>query len=386
MSNFEFGGLPNISFENIDLSGVNQDELRAAIGDLNLPAVGDSGLPPGLDIGPGLNEAIAATPVATPVAAPVAATPVAATPTPIATTPVATPAVTSPYTDSALQIIKDTLEFYGLKDTKLLADIDVMWKDQTISPGMGIDDLGFQLRNTQAFKDRFPANAILAAANKPQFSVSQYLRQEADYKAVLTSSNMPPGFYDDPKDFQNWIVNDVSPDEIKARIEQGYQAVNNANPEVVAQFKRLYTVKNGDLAAYFLDPERAKPTFDKYQAQREARAAVVANQAQQQASIALTAAQSEELVRAGIETQQQAQAGFMDIQNQQQLFGTTTAEAASGTEAITQQEQIAGTFGTNAEARQKIEARKRKRTAEFQAGGSLLASQAGNIGLGTVGQ
>jgi hypothetical protein len=197
---------------------------------------------------------------------------------------------------------------------------------------------------------------------------------------------MPPGFYDDPKDFQNWIANDVSPDEIQARIEQGYQAVNNASPEVVAQFKRLYNVKDGDLAAYFIDPERAKPTFDKYQAQREARAAVVANQAQQQAGIALTATQSEDLVRAGVTSQEQAQAGFMDIQNQQQLFGTTTAEAASGEQAITQQEQIAGVFATNAEARQKIEARKRKRTAEFQAGGSLLASQTGNIGLSTVGQ
>jgi hypothetical protein len=197
---------------------------------------------------------------------------------------------------------------------------------------------------------------------------------------------MPPGFYDSPEDFQNWIANDVSPDEIQARIENGYLAVNNASPQVIEQFERLYGVKKGDLAAYFIDPERAKPTFDKYQAQREARAAVVANQAQQQANIALTAAQSEELVRAGVTSQEQAQAGFMDIQNQQQLFGTTTAEAASGQQAITQEQQIAGTFNTNAAARQAIEARKRKRTAEFQAGGSLLASQAGNIGLGTVGQ
>lgn len=380
MSNFEFGGLPNIDFSNIDLSGVNQDELRAAIGDLNLPAIGDSGLPPGLDIGPGLNEAIAAAPAATPT--PIATTPVA---TPVATTPVTTP-VQDGYTESAYGIIKSTLEYYGLKDDDFLKSVRTLWENKTIRPGDSIDDLGIQLRDTQAFKDRFPANAILAAAGKPQFSVSQYLRQEADYKSRLTAAGMPPDFYDSPKDFQNWIANDVSPDEIQARIEQGYQAVNNANPEVVAQFQRLYGIKKGDLAAYFIDPERAKPTFDKYQAQREARAAVVANQAQQQANIALTAQQSEDLVRAGIETQQQAQAGFMDIQNQQQLFGTTTAEAASGTEAITQQEQIAGVFGTNAEARQKIEARKRKRTAEFQAGGSLLASQAGNIGLGTVGQ
>ena len=375
MSNFENMGLPNIDFSNIDFSNVDFSGV---------------GLPPGLDIGPGLEAQIAApeatTPAATPT--PIATTPVATTPvatTPVATTPLATP-VQDGYTESAYGIIKSTLEYYGLKDDDFLKSVRTLWENKTIRPGDSIDDLGIQLRDTEAFKKRFPANALLAAAGKPQYSVSQYLRQEADYKARLTSAGMPPGFYDSPEDFQKWIANDVSPDEIQSRIEQGYQAVNNASPEVVAQFQRLYGIKKGDLAAYFLDPERAKPTFDKYQAQREARAAVVANQAQQQANIALTAAQSEELVRAGIETQQQAQAGFMDIQNQQQLFGTTTAEAASGTQDITQQEQIAGTFGTNAEARQKIEARKRKRTAEFQAGGSLLASQAGNIGLGTVGQ
>jgi len=286
--------------------------------------------------------------------------------------------------DTAFDIIKKTLQYYGLSDAAFLTEVETLFTGKVISDKSTIDDIGVAMQGSTAFAERFPANKILKDSGKGQKSVSEYLRLESDFKNILSSSGMPPGFYDDPKDFQNWIANNTSPLEIQGRIEQGYQAVNNASPEVVAQFERLYGVTKGDLAAYFIDPERAKPTFDKYQAQREARAAVVANQAQQQANISLTAQQSEELVRAGVETQQQAQAGFMDIQNQQQLFATTTAEAVSGQQAITQQEQIAGTFGTNAEARQKIEARKRKRTAEFQAGGSLLASQAGNIGLGTV--
>lgn len=288
--------------------------------------------------------------------------------------------------ETAFDIIKKTLEYYGLKDAAFIKEVETLFTGKVITDKSTIDDIGVAMQGSTAFAERFPANKILRDANKGQKSVSEYLRLEADYKNILSSAGMPAGFYDDPKDFQNWIANDTSPLEIQGRVEQGYQAVKNASPQVVEQFKRLYGASEGDLAAYFIDPERAKPTFDRYQAQREARAAVVASQAQQQANIALTAQQSEELVRAGVETQQQAQAGFMDIQNQQQLFSTTTAEAASGQQAITQEEQIAGTFGTNAAARQKIEARKRKRTAEFQAGGSLLASQAGNIGLGTVGQ
>jgi hypothetical protein len=288
--------------------------------------------------------------------------------------------------ETAFDIIKKTLQYYGLDDAAFLTEVGTLFTNKVITDKSTIDDIGIAMQNSPAFAERFPANKILKDAGKGQKSVSEYLTLEANYKDVLSSSGMPPGFYDDPKDFQNWIANTTSPNEIQARIEMGYQAVNNASPEVISQFERLYGVTKGDLAAYFIDPERAKPTFDKYQAQREARAAVVANQAQQQANIALTAQQSEELVRAGVETQQQAQAGFMDIQNQQELFSTTTAEAASGQQNISQEQQIAGTFGTNAAARQAIEARKRKRTAQFQQGGSLLASQAGNLGLGSVGQ
>jgi len=288
--------------------------------------------------------------------------------------------------ETAYDIIKKTLEYYGIKDEAFLKEVGTLFTNKIITDKSDIDDIGVAMQNSPAFAERFPANKILKDAGKGQKSVRQYLTLESDFKNVLSSSGMPPGFYDDPKDFQNWIANDTSPNEIQGRIEMGYQAVKNASPQVVEQFKRLYGASEGDLAAYFIDPTRAKPTFDRYQAQREARAAVVANQAQQQANIALTAQQSEELVRAGVETQQQAQVGFMEIQNQQELFATTTAEAASGQQAITQEQQIAGTFGTNAAARKKIEDRKRKRTSEFQAGGSLLASQTGNIGLGTVGQ
>ena len=288
--------------------------------------------------------------------------------------------------DTAFDIIKKTLAYYGLTDAAFLTEVGNLWTSKVITDQSTVDDIGVAMQDSPAFAARFPANKILKDAGKGQKSVTDYLRLESDFKNVLSSSGMPPGFYDDPSDFQNWIANDTSPNEIQGRIEMGYQAVNNASPEVISQFERLYGATKGDLAAYFIDPTRAKPTFDRYQAQREARAAVVASQAQLQANIGLTAQQSEELVRAGVETQQQAQAGFMDIQNQQGLFATTTAEAASGQQNITQEQQIAGTFGTNAAARKKIEDRKRKRTSAFEAGGSLLASQTGNIGLGSVGQ
>ena len=283
------------------------------------------------------------------------------------------------YTDSAFKILQDTLEFYGLKDPELLTSVKGLWTNKTISPGSTIDEIGIQLRDTKAFNDRFPANKTLKDAGKPQFSVSQYLRMEADYKQRLQSANLPANFYDSPADFQQLIANDVSPEELQGRIDQGYQAVNNASPEVIKEFERLYGIKKGDLAAYFIDPERARPTFDKYEAQRQAQAAAVSSQAQAQAGLALTAQESEALVRSGI-TEAQAQKGFADIGAQQELFNPLQGE-----QVITQEQQVAGTFGTNAEARKAIANRRRSRQAAFETGGGFAATQ-GTSALGTVGQ
>lgn len=363
MSNFEFGDLPNISFENIDLSGVDFSGV---------------GLPPGLDIGPGLDAAAAAPEVATPVAPSLApiATPA---PTESSTATTYTPPAETVYTESAFGIIKSTLEYYGLSDSDLLSSVKTLWESKTIAPGMSVDDIGIQLRDTPAFNKRFPANKTLKDQNKPQFSVSQYLRMEADYKQRLQAANMPAGFYDDPTDFQQLIANDVSPEELQGRIDQGYQAVKNASPAVIAEFKRLYGVGEGDLAAYFIDPQRARPTFDRYEAQRQAQAAAVSSQAQIQAGIALTAQESEALVRSGI-TEAQSQAGFEQISAQQELFNPLQGE-----QAISREQQIAGTFGTNAEARKAIASRKRSRQAAFETGGGFATSQ-GTSALGTVGQ
>jgi hypothetical protein len=284
------------------------------------------------------------------------------------------------YTDSAFKILQDTLEFYGLGDAEFLSSVKGLWTNKTISPGSTIDEIGIQLRDTKAFNDRFPANKTLKDQNKPQFSVSQYLRMESDYKRRLQSANLPENFYDSPADFQQLIANDVSPEELQGRIDQGYQAVRNASPTVIAEFKRLYGVGEGDLAAYFIDPQRARPTFDRYEAQRQAQSAAVSSQAQLQAGIQLSAQESEALVRSGITEESQAQAGFSAISAQQELFNPLQGE-----QAISREEQISGTFGTNADARKAIAARKRSRQAAFETGGGFATSQ-GVSALGTVGQ
>lgn len=284
---------------------------------------------------------------------------------------------------SAFDILLNTLKYYGLvtdSDTQLLNDIKTAWTGKVIGPNSTVDDIGIQLRDSKAFQERFPANQTLKAQGKPQYSVSQYLRLESDYKQALQSAGMPAGFYDQPQDFQGFIANDVSVQEVAARAELGYRAVRQSDPQVVAEFKRLYGVSEGELAAYFIDPERMRPTFDRYEAERQARAAQIAAAGTQQAGMTISQQQAEQLARAGI-SGEQAQQGFQALGDQQDII----QGGMVGEQAFTQEEAIGGTFGTNAEARRAINERRRRRQAEFEAGGSFAGQQGTQTGLTTIG-
>jgi hypothetical protein len=285
---------------------------------------------------------------------------------------------------SAFRILEETLRFYGLvtdSDTRLLTAVQALWTGKRITDQSGIDDIGIALRDNPAFQERFPANEALKAAGRPQFSVTQYLREEAAYKTALQSAGMPQGFYDDPSDFQNFIIGDVSPDEVEARARLGYQAVRQADPQVVQEFQRLYGVSEGELAAYFIDPQRMRPTFDRYEAERQARAAQIAAAGTTQGGMTISQQQAEGLARAGI-TSQEAQATFTALGDTQELFQPLQV----GEQAISQEQQIAGAFGSNAEARRAIAQRRRSRQASFESGGGFAAGQGTQTGLTTVGE
>lgn len=278
--------------------------------------------------------------------------------------------------ESALDIIKKAFEFFGLKDPELLADVERVWRGQQLPANPTVDDVGIVLRDSAALKRRFPANEKLRAAGKPQYSISEYLRLERDYEAKLRAYGLPLGFYDDPiTDFQNFIANDVSPEEVEFRVAEGYRAVRDADPEVVKQFKELYGVDEGALAAYFIDPDRMRPEMDKFALQRQAQAAQVAAQGRLQGGLDLTRQEAESLVAQGASPQAAAQ-GFAALQGTQELF-----QALPGEEEITRQQMIEGVVGTRAEAAQRIARRARRRRAEFEAGGGFATSQTGISGL-----
>jgi len=269
--------------------------------------------------------------------------------------------------ETATTILQSTLKYYGLDDPQLVSDVKTALADRRITGTSSLDDIGIQLRESAAFKQRFAGNQARLAANKPAYSVTQYLQLESSYRQTLNAAGMPADFYNTPEDFQSFIANDISPDEIKARVQQGYSAVKNADPAVVNELKTLYGLDEGTLAAYFIDPNKTKEAVI-----RSARAAEIAAQSRRQAGIGLNVTQAESLAMQGI-TESQAQQGFTQIKQQQELLRPTVGE-----QALTQEELIAGTFGTSGAATQRVATTRRRRQATFQGGGQTS--------LGTVGQ
>ena len=278
-------------------------------------------------------------------------------------------------TESVTTIIEGILKYYDMATPELLADVKIAIADRRLTKSSSLDDIGVQLRDSESFKTRFSGNEKLRAAKKPVYSVSDYLRLESQYRDNLLAAGMPADFYSSQEDIANFIGNLNSPDEIKARVEQGYAAVKNADPKVVNELKSMYGLDDGTLAAFFVDPVRTKD-----QVLRAARAAEVASQAREQAGISLGAPAAELLVQQGV-TQEEARTGFAQVSQLQEL-----TRPLQGEQALTQEELVAGSLGTNAAAAQRVAKTQRRRKAGFEAGGGFAQTQQSNIGLTTVGQ
>lgn len=267
--------------------------------------------------------------------------------------------------ESAYDIIQQQMVAYGLPELASFVQ-DLVFRQGETNPSVIVG----QIRQTPQYRQRFAGNEARRARGLRVLSEGEYLGLESYYKQVLRNAGMPAGFYDQPDDFNALIGNDVSTAEFAQRINQGYEAVTQANPQVVQEMKRLYGVDDSQLAAYFLDPERATPTL-----LRQAKSAQIASEANLQAGVGVTAQQAEQLATAGISTEQ-ARSGFQTIAAMQEVF-----QPLQGEQAISQQEQIAGVFGTEQAAQQRIRQRVRERTAAFEAGGAFTGAGTTRTGL-----
>jgi hypothetical protein len=259
------------------------------------------------------------------------------------------------------------LATYGLGD---LADF--VYNEIIVKETVNInnpDAIIFAIREQPAYQKRFSANKERVKNGFDELDPASYIALEDQYRATLSANGMPVSFYDSKDDFDAMIGGSVSPAELQSRVQEGYRAVQDADPEVKRQMRELYGVAEGDLAAYFIDPNRMKPLLVAADYKRQAEAAKIAARASESAGIQLTGGLAEDLARRGV-TEGQAQAGFTEIGK----LGELTTQL-SGETALSQEQIIGQQFGTDTAAAQELEKRRRRRVGEFAGGGSFARTQ-----------
>lgn len=143
-----------------------------------------------------------------------------------------------------------------------------------IQQGYSGDTITTLLRETPEYKQRFIGNEVRKKKGLPLLSPAEYISTERSYRQLMASAGLPIGFYDSNDDFRAFIENDVSPTEVKQRVDTVSEALNRAPADTVDYFKQWYST--GDMIAYALDPKRAAPLID--QRVRAAEAAALAKQ------------------------------------------------------------------------------------------------------------
>ena len=183
---------------------------------------------------------------------------------------------------------------------------------QFIQQGLSSSEFTLRLRDTDAYKKRFAANASRIAKGLSALNEAEYIGLEDQYQNIMREYGLPASYYargemGRQEGFEKFLANDVSAAELEDRIMTAQSRVINANPEVLASLKQFYPgISDGDILAYTLDPEKALTDI-----KRKVTAAEIGGAAMQ-AGLRTGMTRAEELAAAGV-TKAAAQEGFQAV-------------------------------------------------------------------------
>jgi hypothetical protein len=181
-----------------------------------------------------------------------------------------------------------------------------------ITSGASPAEFTIRLRESDAYKKRFSANAQRVAKGLRSLSESEYIQLEDQYQDVMRRYGLPDTYYARgemgiQEGFNKFLEGDVSPVELEDRISTAQKRVLNANPEVTAALKQFYPdITNSDILAYTLDPKNAIENIKRKVTTAEIGGAAI------QAGLQTGLTRAEELRAAGI-TKDTAQQGYGTI-------------------------------------------------------------------------
>jgi hypothetical protein len=167
--------------------------------------------------------------------------------------------------NNALASIKTFFEAYGMQS--LWAGVEGLvrggYNDADTISGILSRDSNYQA----AYFARFPAVQRIREINKTRQqqglpvmaepSPATYVGLEEGYRMALVG--LPRGIWGSSADIADWIVKDVSPNEVAERVTVAKNYINySANATVKNQLRSIYGMTDEEMAAYVLDEDRAK--------------------------------------------------------------------------------------------------------------------------------
>ena len=302
---------------------------------------------------------------------------------------------------SATDIVRNVLEDYGLGE--LLDDPDLDLINLWVTTGDAAA-VWARVRQSDPYKDRFPGMAALSEAGRA-ISEATYIEMERGYIEIMNAADIDPGFYDEPSDFGALIGGDVSVNEFNQRVALAVEATTRMTSEVREELATYYPeITDGDLTAYYLDPERATNIFEEREKIGAARIGGIAVET----GFGSVSRQTAERLRAAGVTETAARRGFQAIapstlaeETASERLNVDPATGRPGVATvrvdgqvgtfdadwsgdITRGELVGGEFGTDPQAARRIEARRQRRLAAFAQRGGPAMTGGGYTGLGTA--
>lgn len=173
-------------------------------------------------------------------------------------------------TDAQRRSARDTIfaafEQYGVGGD--LAGQIYSW----MTEGRSDAQIGMDIRNTDAYKARFPGMAAMASRGQA-IDERTYVAQEAAYMSAMRSAGLPQGFMDSREDIGRLFENGVSVNEFEDRVDNVRRRWQAAPPELQAQLKEYYGVSASEAMAWMLDPTKAQSFLQEAQRKLEIGAA-----------------------------------------------------------------------------------------------------------------
>jgi hypothetical protein len=248
---------------------------------------------------------------------------------------------------------------------------------QYVQDGYSADTVTLKLQDAPEYQRRFAGNESRKKAGLPVLSPAEYLATESAYKQIMRTAGLPEGFYDSYDDFSGFIGVDVSPSELKSRVDAASLSLEGSDPYYKESLQNMYGLSSGDMLAYTLDPQRSLPFINKRVQSAQFGAAA------RRQGLNIGTSTAEQYADMGV-TRQQAEQGFQAVA-QIAPVGERLSQIYGREQAYGQEQAISEAFGgpMGAEA-----ATRRKRLSEMEQAtfGGKAGISRGSLSQGTQGQ